>query len=112
MLAQSANGIDVEEHSRSEEFVEPRVAPLRSVQDDHRDLDLVDLRHDLEVVLPRLPSQLRVVWDWLQSDTVRRTARALRVSPMTIYLRIKQLRAAFTGIDSQKSFQKDETLRS
>jgi len=85
LLAQSASVIDDSESSESAQLTEPRAVPRRSAGGDRRDLDLFELRHDMAVVVPRLAPELRIVWEWLQFDTVRRTARALRVSPMTIY---------------------------
>jgi hypothetical protein len=73
--------------------------------------DLFELRHDIAVVVPRLAPELRTVWEWLQFDTVRRTARALRVSPMTIYQRLKRLRAALLAADLDHSCRKVETPR-
>lgn len=84
----------------------------QSPVDGHKDLDLVDLEHDIAVVKHRLPYKLRIVWDWLQWDSVRQTARGLRVSPQTIYHRIKKLRAAFIAAGLEDSCQKNETLRS
>jgi predicted RNA polymerase sigma factor len=58
----------------------------------------------------RVAPELRLVCEWLQYDTVRRTARALRVSPMTIYQRLKRLRAALLAADLDHSCRKVETL--
>ena len=102
--------IDDSESSESAQLTEPRAVPRRSAGGDRRDLDLFELRHDMAVVVPRLAPEMRIVWEWLQFDTVRRTARALRVSPMTIYQRLKRLRAALLAADLDHSCRKVETL--
>ena len=110
MLAQSRCGID-EDDSVDPDSVQTPARPNGASRGDRRELDLVDLRLDMAVIVPRLPYELRIVWEWLQSDNVRRTARALRVSPMTIYKRLKRLRAAFLSADVKESFRNQETLR-
>jgi len=66
------------------------------------ELETFESQHDIALVLRRLPAELRIVWDWLQTDTVRDTARGLRVSPQTIYQRLKRLRLAFQAADLGK----------
>lgn len=92
------------------QFAAPRDMRRRSAGGDRRDLDLFELQHDIAVVVPRLAPELRIVWEWLQSDSVRRTARGLRVSPMTIYQRLKRLRAVLLAADLDNSCRKVETL--
>jgi hypothetical protein len=94
-LAQSADG--------------PPASTNQSLRSGRRDLDLVDLRLDLEVIVPRLPDELRIIWERLQWDDIRHTARALRVSHMTIYKRLKKLRRAFQSAEAKIFFQKHET---
>jgi len=110
MLAQSRCGID-EDDSAEPDAVQIPARPCGTSRGDRRELDVVDLRLDMAVIVPRLPYELRIVWEWLQSDNVRRTARALRVSPMTIYQRMKRLRAIFLAAELKNSCRNYETLR-
>jgi DNA-directed RNA polymerase specialized sigma24 family protein len=73
------------------------------------ELDLVDLRHDIAVIVPHLPPELQDVWYWLQYDNVRAAARGLCVSPMTIYHRLRRLQAAFLAAERKHFCKNSET---
>ncbi len=87
----------------------PPASTNHSRSSDRRDLDLVDLRLDPEVIVPRLPDDLRVVWESMKQCDLRRTARTLRVSHVTIYKRMRQLRRAFQSAEAKIFFRNHET---
>ena len=87
----------------------PPTSTNYSQRSDRRDLDLVDLRLDLDVIVPRLPDDLRVAWELMKRWNLRRTARTLRVSHVTIYKRLRQLRRAFQSAQAKIFFKNCET---
>ena len=74
---------------------EPAVARCPAPGPERDELDLVDLEHDVTVVVARLPYKLRIVCRWLKEAEVPAIARWLGVSQTTIHNRIKTLRSAF-----------------
>ena len=70
-----------------------------------------DLAHDVAVVLDQLPPRLRELAEELKQRSVTEIVRRTDVSRSTIYKRITELRAAFTGADRKIFSQASDTSR-
>jgi DNA-directed RNA polymerase specialized sigma24 family protein len=76
-------------HARRRREPTREALPERLCAGDHR---VVELRHDMAVVLRRLPPKLRSVAEALRERSVADAARALRMSRTTLYARLQELR--------------------